>query len=293
MRRIAAGLVVPLALAACGSGPPPAAEPPVTSPDPPAGAEPAPAPLYEVSAMVLENERQGPMLCLGAILTSLPPQCGNVPITNWDWREVKDEERLMGTTTGSYHLVGRYDGETFTVEEIGPFDEALRPPDGSYPKATSPCREPEGGWVGLEGATQEEASAAHAYARKQADYVSSWVTHLEPELLEFSPVLVNVVFTDHVERHEAELRKLWPGPLCAVERDVPTARELRRVRRQVEGSLEELGLQMLWSSGPDLEPVIQLGVVADPGGRAQDALDSRYGAGLVRIYRALRPKAPA
>ncbi len=38
--------------------------------------------LNEATAVVLESGRHGPMLCLGTILESLPPQCGDVRIAN-------------------------------------------------------------------------------------------------------------------------------------------------------------------------------------------------------------------
>jgi hypothetical protein len=46
---------------------------------------------------------------------------------------------------------------------------------------------------------------------------------------------------------------------------------------------------MLWSAGPAVEPVIEIGVVADLGGKAQAAFDARYGAGLVHVIPALKP----
>jgi hypothetical protein len=46
---------------------------------------------------------------------------------------------------------------------------------------------------------------------------------------------------------------------------------------------------MLWSSGPGIEPAIEIGVVVDPGGEAQAELDERFGAGTVRLVPALRP----
>lgn len=286
MRPFLAALAVSLSLAACGSDQP-SGQPGTGGKAP---QEPAPqAQLYEVSATVLEDRTHGPMLCLGVILASLPPQCGGIPLPNWHWREVDGEERRSGTIWGAYHVVGRYDGARFTVTKVEPFDEAFRPSEGSYPEPTSPCPEPAGGWVGVDDATQNEAGRVHDYARSQPEYVTSWVTHLEPEKLEFSPVLVNVVFAESADLHEAELRTRWDGPLCVVERDVPTARELSRVRRDVEAGLDQLGLEMLWSSGPDLEPVIQIGVVADPDRKGQAKLDARYGPGLVRLYPALRP----
>jgi hypothetical protein len=38
-----------------------------------------------------------------------------------------------------------------------------------------------------------------------------------------------------------------------------------------------------------VEPVIEIGVVADVGGKAQAALDARYGPGVVRLIPALKP----
>jgi hypothetical protein len=275
-----------LLLAACGAqerrsggaGTSTADSPPLTEPDP--------APLYEANAMVLEAGDRGPMLCLGAVLESLPPQCGDVPIAGWDWRSVKGEETAGDTTWGSYDLVGRYDGQIFTVTTAGPFrDESF----AEDPDFTSPCEEPAGGWTGLDHATQEGAHAVGAYARSQPDYATFWVTQLEPAKAEFGPVVANAVFTGDRERHEAEIRRFWDGPLCVVVRDGPTARELAHVRKEAEASLPELGLQMLWSSGPDVEPVIEIGVVADVGGKGQAAFDARFGPDVVRVIPALRP----
>lgn len=189
MRRVLALFVVPLSLAAfeyellptqptaggnARQGPTPQAEP------------------YEVSATVLEDKSHGPMICF-VIRTSLPPQCGNVAISNWHWRAVEGEERLSGTIWGAYHVFGRYDGERFTITDVSPFEEESVPAEPGYGDVEGPC--------------------------------------------------------------------------C---HEVPTARELSRVRRQVEAGLDELDLQMIWSSNPDSEPVIQIGVV-------------------VRLYPALRP----
>jgi hypothetical protein len=76
---------------------------------------------------------------------------------------------------------------------------------------------------------------------------------------------------------------------CVIERDVPTADELARIRKEAEASLDELGLQMLWSDGPGVEPVIEIGIVVDVGGKGQAALDARHGAEVVRLIPALTP----
>jgi hypothetical protein len=291
MRRIVPLVLTPFALllVACGAQGPNAGGAATTADEPPpAVSEPDPGQLYEANATVLESKTHGPMLCLGVVLASLPPQCGDVPLAGWDWRAVGGEEEAGGTTWGMYGVVGRYDGETFTVTQVGPYeDDPSR--FGTDPDTSTPCPEPAGGWTGLDHATQNDVGAAAAYARSQPDYVALWVTHLRPAELEFGPVVVNAVFTGDVERHEAEIRKLWAGPLCVVARDVPSERELAGIRKEAEASLDELGLRMLWSSGPDVEPVIEIGVVADPDGKGQAAFDARYGPGVVRVIPALEP----
>ena len=168
---------------------------------------------------------------------------------------------------------------------------------GSEVDFSSPCLEPAGRWVlpDPKHATQQEASGASAYAESQPDIVNSWVTHFDPanpgdtEFDEFDPVIFNAVFAGDVERHEAEIRKRWPGPLCVVEGEGPTKRELSRIRAEAEAYVTgELGLQMLGSSTGGVEPIIEIGVVADPGGAGQAALDARW-PGIVRLFPALSP----
>jgi hypothetical protein len=284
MRRIVLLVIAPLAFlsAACGTT---TSDEPSLHP-PPGGTAPDPKRLYEANTIVLEDQSHGPMLCLGGVLESLPPQCGDVPVAGWNWAKVNGEETVGETTWGAYHVVGTYDGERFVVVEAGPTEKDDSP---SEPDFSSPCDEPPGGWTGRDHATQNDDDAAHAYARSQPDYVTSWVTHIDPAAQERSPVIVNVVFTGEAARHEAALRRLWSGPLCVVARDVPSASELGRIRKEAEASLDDLGLQMLWSAGPGVEPIIEIGVVADPAGQGQAAFDDRYGAGIVRVQSALQP----
>jgi hypothetical protein len=200
---------------------------------------------------------------------------------------VDGEERLRGTVSGGYDLVGRYDGEAFTVTEVGPFDEALRPLKRRTPTYRAPA--PGVRAAGLRSTTRKRTTTGFTPTPACSPTTSRrGRPTFEPDRLEFSPVLVNAVFTGDSERHEAELRKLWDGPLCVVERDVPTERAVSRIRREVEAGLDELGLQMLWSSRPDVHLVVEIGVVAGPGGEAQATLDQRDGAGLVRLYPALK-----
>jgi hypothetical protein len=291
MRSILLLLTLTVLLAACGSREPGAigestgsgAEPPPTV------ASPEPDQLYEASGIVLEAAGEhGPELCLGALLTSLPPQCSGVPIANWDWNAVEGEMARSGTTWGDYHVVGTYDGEVFTVTEVGP---PAYPGKEDIYRYETPCPEPEGGWVVPDPGqnTQEQTRRAHAYARAQPDYVISWNDHLEDRLQEFGPVVLVAVFTGDSERHEAEIRKVWDGPLCLVARDLPTGRELARIRKEVENRLPDLGLELLGSGTGGFPPAIFIDIVADEGGRAQAVIDDEYGPGIVRFVPALRP----
>ena len=301
MRRLVLAVpacVLVLVCSACGAGETGAEDSPPAASVP----APAPAPVYEADLTVLEQRgkssfpKHGPMLCLGAMALSYPPQCGDVPIANWDWDAVEGEETTSDASWGQYHVVGTYDGETFTVTEVGPYVNDS-PKFGSEVDFSSPCPEPAGGWVlpDPKHALQQDASGANAYAQRQPDLVNSWVTHFDPSnpddtgLDEFDPVIFNAVFTGDIERHEAEIRKLWPGPLCVVEGEGPTKRELSRIRTQAEAYVAgELRLRMLGSSCCGVEPVIEIEVVADPEGAGQAALDARW-PGLVRLFPALRP----
>jgi hypothetical protein len=287
VRALAVSLLALLFLGACGSGEPDSVAVSTRAADEPSStASPGPEQLYEANAIVIEAG-EGPMLCVGAIQLTLPPRCGDVPIANWDWDAVPGEESMSGTTYGNYRVVGTYDGEVFSVTETGLLGDSW---DEDIYRAENPCQEPEGGWVAdPDRHTQEHDRRAQAYARSQPDYVSSFVDHLDEELAEFSPVVVVAVFTGDRERHEAEIREVWDGPLCVVERDVPTAKELARIRAEVEGRLPELGLVFLGSGTGGFPPTIYIDVLVDVDGRAQALVNEEYGSGIVRFLPALRP----
>jgi hypothetical protein len=285
---LVAAATAALMLSACGSGGPGSVAESTSVAEQPSPTTPAPGSgrLYEADATVLDDGEQGPKLCLGAMLLSLPPRCGDVPIANWDWEAVDGERSLSGTTWGDYHVVGTFDGEIFTAVSTGAYREPP-PPDPVY---ESPCPEPAGGWVAdPDRHTQEHDGGARAYARSQPDYVISFVDHVDDDLQEFSPVVFVAIFTGDRERHEAEIRKVWDGPLCVVELDTATDRELRRIRREAESALPELGLTMVGSWTGGVPPRVEIDVLADPGGAGQAALDARFGAGVVRLAPALTP----
>jgi hypothetical protein len=311
MKILLAALVLASALAAgCGAGEPRSAAVSTGAADEPASTPPAPNPeqLYEADATVLEqgggteSPSHGPELCLGGVLTSLPPQCGGVPIANWDWAVVEGEESASGTTWGAYHVVGTYSDGVLTVTKVGPYDsdgEAF----GTNPDFTPPCPKPDGGWVDVDPSKSSERDFERgaALARGLPDFVTLWVEHVgnpTPEEIEqlpaenerYLPKIMNVVVTGDAAAAEAAIREVWGGPLCVVQREGHTEKELQAIRHEAERWLEELGLQMTWSSeGPLGQSAAEIGVVIDPGGAGQAALDERYGPGMVRLFPALRP----
>lgn len=72
-----------------------------------------PAEVHAV-ATVLESDGT-PMLCLGAIAESYPPQCSGPTVIGWDWAAVDGEETASGVTWGAYAVWGDWDVEMFTL----------------------------------------------------------------------------------------------------------------------------------------------------------------------------------
>ncbi|HXV58725.1 MAG TPA: hypothetical protein VD704_12730 [Gaiellaceae bacterium] len=180
----------------------------------------------------------------------------------------------------------------------GPVEEEA--PTGEVDFET-PCPEPEGGWAVVDPsrASEEDFAAAAAAAQREPDSVAVWVDYVgdpSPEELDeleeggLPPQILNAAFTGDRERHEAELRALWGGPLCVSVREGATAVELERIRSEAEAAVTgELGLRFLWSSSSAYEGVVEIGVVADPDGAGQAALDGRHGPGVVELVPGLRP----
>jgi hypothetical protein len=239
--------------------------------------------------MVLEKDGR-PMLCLGGIATSLPPQCGDVPISNWDWDKVGREERLNGVTWGDYRVVGTFDGTEFTVLEAGP----PRRPDKEYPRIEAACPEPRGGWRASDPsrATEADRDTASRLAESQPDFAGLWVKIFNPpaDVDVYGPddVVLNVAFTGDLDRHRQELAAVWGGPMCVVKRDRPMT-ELLRIQDELSSRWgDEIGFQLL-SSNVDVvnnRVEVELVLVDD---RIRAAVDDLYGEGTVRLDSVLTP----
>jgi hypothetical protein len=286
MRPIAALLVLSLLAAGCSDDEPVEAG---------AAGEPTADGLLTGTATVLESPEHGPQLCFGGVMASYPPQCGGPDVVGWDWATTDGEESANGTTWGEYTVVGTWADGAFTLAE--PPRAPVATDDVPEPRSSTPCPEPEGGWVVVDASmtTQATQDAALAAARAAPDYSGGWVDQsinpayadgevtAEEELAMNDPMalILNARFTGDIARHEAELRALWGGALCVSE-----GRHTEAEMRQIQ---EELGQRddVLWSGGDTLSQQVEIGVVVDDGLQAE--LDERYGEGVVDVQPALTP----
>jgi hypothetical protein len=267
-----------LVLGACGDRPADRAGPDT-------GAGPG---RYEADGTVLETPHHGPELCLGGIADSYPPQCSGLPIADWDWTEVEGEESASGTTWGTFHVVGTYDGAAFTVVEVG----AYEPPPTDRVDFTAPCPEPAGGWVAVDlaRATDADLRAVMHAAEGEPDSAGFWIDYVsEPsENITDGEIIAVAAFTGDLERHEMDLRELWGGPLCVTRHERGQA-ELHRIQTELSGDVgEDLGLQTTWSSGSVVDNRVEVGVVV-AGEEVVAAVEDRYGVGAVLLIPALEP----
>lgn len=306
-RGIAIALLLAAGLSGCGdtesgagseSGTP---SPPAASPT---AALPAEGPVRGIGTVL--DEGSGPMLCLGGIAMSLPPQCSGPAVAEWDWAEHPEAETARGVTWGDYTMVGAWDGTTFTPTEVRETEPGDWPEEDVTALFASPCEEPEGGWVPLDPAatTGDALSAAHRVAEKLPGYAISWgdqsinphwqelqdlhesggTPSLEAEQAMNDPVftILNVGVTDDLAGAEAAVRAVWGGPLC-VTQFVNTHARLRDVAKE----LRELpgGLNSGYGS---ISNTVELTVLHDDGS-IQAWADEQYGEGVVAVTSALRP----
>ncbi|HEU5084989.1 MAG TPA: hypothetical protein VFU14_16730 [Acidimicrobiales bacterium] len=251
---------------------------------------------YAATGTVLESPQHGPQLC-SEVEESYPPQCGGLDIIGWDWDAAPGAESASGTTWGEYTVVGTWDGEALTLTEP-PGEPERRGPDDADRFAT-PCPEPDGGWqvVDPATATDEAMQAAIDHARAQPDIGGVWLDQSinpaareepidEGAMNDPTRVVLNVTFTGDLERHEADLRQRWGGPLCVSEAPASIA-DLEAIREEVQA---EVGERMTYSSVDEVRGRIEIGVHIDDQG-FQARFDERYGESVVVVGATLRPVA--
>lgn len=252
----------------------------------PAAESPATSRRFEVSTTVLENSSHGPSLCLGVVLYSFPPQCGGVPVTGWDWDMVDGETRAAGTIWGRYRVVGTFNGATFALtERPGTYEEPDAPADIDLRPG---CPEPAEGWERPRPADTTEANlqAAIAVAQAEPDFAGLWTVGQTQEG-DVSAAVLNVAFTGGVDGRISELRKVWGGALCVVQRRRSIA-ELERIRTEATEILRERGVTLLSADADEVRGVVALDVVwFEPDDQA--VFDARFGEGVVVLNARLRP----
>lgn len=250
---------------------------------------------YQGTGTVLESPDHGPQLCLGGVAESYPPQCGGPDIVGWDWDAVDGAESASGTTWGSYTVIGTYDGERFTLTEPArPPEEPPAPSDEDM--FATPCEPPTGGWGVVDESTATDAAMQEALglAAAEPDYAGAWVDQsinpasgssdseeLELAMNDPTKLVLNVMFTDDLDRHEADLREIWGGALCvsAAER---TEAELLSIQDEVITVDGVLG-----GSSDPRTGTVQVQVIVDDG--LQERMDEEYGPGVVTVHAALQP----
>ncbi len=130
------------------------------------------------SATVLENDLHGPQLCLGAVMTSLPVQCGGPDIPNWDWSRTKPTTEIGKSKDGVYVVHGVYvDGDFTLTRPPRPWKESDLPLDDPMPDFTTPCPEPEDGWFPKDRPKLDEYAVDRAapFAEKIPGYSELWL----------------------------------------------------------------------------------------------------------------------
>ncbi len=265
---------------------------------------PAAGPVRAIATVL--DEGDGPMLCLGGVAMSLPPQCSGPAVVGWDWAEHPEAESASGVTWGEFTMVGTWDGTTFTPSEVRETTAEDWPEEDVTALFASRCEEPEGGWIPLDRATTTDAalSAAHRVAEKLPGYAISWgdqsinphwqemqdlhdsggTPSLEAQQAMNDPTytILNIGVTDDVAGAEAAVREVWGGPLC-VSQFVNTHAHLRDVARELRDLPGGL------SSGyGNIGNKVEISVTYDDGS-IQAWVDEEYGADVVEVTSALQP----
>ncbi|HEY7070203.1 MAG TPA: hypothetical protein VH479_08825, partial [Acidimicrobiales bacterium] len=164
------------------------------------------AQVYEGTFTVLASEEHGPSLCTFVMLSD-PPQCGDLPVVNWDWDAVDGEVTRAGTTWGRWHVTGTYSRDGFTLTEPpGPPGSDDPAPFGAASDFSPACDRPDGAGV-PNGEDLWDQASIDGGRPVVPDEVGMWVTQ--------DPFVVNfLVRPGSGPAATAALRQGYAGPLC-------------------------------------------------------------------------------
>lgn len=226
-------------------------------------------PTYEGVSIVLQLKGGPAYLCLGGILTSLPPAgCGGVVLPGVQARRLPGARVYANGTvdTPNVRVVGTWNGRTLTPTR--PIVRAQPLPAPPSPSFRTACAHPGGsrpsdpaGLERLDEAVQTDPELSYLYVSGHGGRV------------------VDVAFTGHLARHRAQLRRLYAGPLCVI-RGHRSQRSLLLLERRIGADRTLLARHgvVVFSWGPSLDREQLQVAVADPAVRA--FLRHRYGPAL-------------
>ncbi|WP_344767636.1 hypothetical protein [Aeromicrobium panaciterrae] len=241
---------------------------------------------YRGFGTVLENKDHGPQLCLGAVATSYPVQCGGPDITNWDWTRTKPTTEIGESKDGLYVVHGVYvSGDFILTRPPKAWDESDAQPEEPMRDFTTPCPEPAGGWFPKDRPRLDELAVDRAapFAETIPGYSELWLDQQFNKGIENDPnkTILNLRVTKDAKDAETAMRNVWKGALCVSEAK-HTNNELQRIQDEAGRAAGKLLLGS--SSGNDQ---VDVDVIVDQGGRLQEQLDAKYGTGTVRVNSAL------
>lgn len=251
---------------------------------------PARGPVTSTVPVTVLDAGAGPVLCLGPVAMSLPPQCGGPRLVGFRWADHRGAfEQHGGVRWGLFVVTGTFDGRDVTVSEVVPIDGY--PGTSSQPDVdlTTPCPAPAGGWRVLDPERTTDASLDSTMQRatRLPGYAEAWLDQSRNPAYghdgmtnDPAYVTINVRVTRDLAGAERELRRTWGGALC-VSRAVHTERRLL----QIQHELTHMPGLLSSSAGHDR---VDVQVVHDDGS-LQAWADATYGPGLVRISSALVP----
>jgi hypothetical protein len=282
MRRIAASaaLMLVLVAAGCSSGAK------LPSDDP--------SQVYGGTVTVVDGD-DGPELCGGFMESSTASVCSSsLRLVGWDWDKVEGEEALFGRPrSGSWHVEGTYSRDALTVMRVEPaLGDSDRGGFSLAPHFGQACEHPDvvdasQGGDAYRGLTPDGHQRGGVDDTKVPDLVADWVTN--PSHDGKRPFIGNmIVRPGGKERALGIVRDAYLGPMCVIERDLPTRAQLRRVEHEVYDDAARKGLGVVaYSEDQAKRGVVAVNLyVVDRA--AYDYARDRWG-DLVELYSLLQP----
>jgi hypothetical protein len=240
---------------------------------------------YAATGTILESPDHGPELCLGGVAESYPPQCGGLPLVGWDWNAVDDEESASGTTWTSAYVEGTYDGKRFTL--TAPPAPPRRQASDTDASAFDPaCEEPDVIDSAVGGSEWQQATQGDdSWFNQVPGQAAVWVSDPSGDDWD-GPFVVNVIVRPgNLADATTHIRKYWNGPLCLVERDQKTTKELDAIVARIGDVLT----QDVLTAAPNYRRGVVEVMITLVDDQAQREVNDAFGAGVVRLTGSLTP----